>query len=134
MFWNRKKKEETDETTVVDSQVSSETQEDPAEDRQGFFARLAGGMTKTRDKLAGNLNNLFKENEIDEDFYEELEEILVMSDIGIHATQEILERLKENVKKNHVKERALCRELLMESIWSRWRLRIRIFPLKKTTA
>ncbi len=102
--------------------ASEETNEDAAAElteeapRQGFFARLAGGMTKTRDKLAGNLNNLFKENEIDEDFYEELEEILVMSDIGIKATEEILERLRENVKKNHVKERSLCKDMLIESI------------------
>ncbi len=103
---------------VEQEKQASNTAEEVAEEepKQGFFARLAGGMTKTRDKLAGNLSNLFKENEIDEDFYEELEEILVMSDIGIRSTEEILDRLKENVKKEHIKERALCRELLIGSI------------------
>lgn len=49
---------------------------------------------------------------IDDDFYEELEEILVMGDIGIRATEEIIENLKQKVKENHIKEPADCRELL----------------------
>ena len=53
---------------------------------------------------------------IDDDFYEELEEILVMGDIGIHATEEIIENLKKKVKENHIKEPADCRELLINSI------------------
>ena len=53
---------------------------------------------------------------IDDDFYEELEEILVMGDIGIRATEEIIENLKQKVKENHIKEPADCRELLINSI------------------
>ena len=88
-----------------------------AEEKKGFFKRLVSGLTKTRDNIVSGFDSIFSGfSHIDEDFYEELEEILVMGDIGIHATEEIIENLKKKVKENHIKEPADCRELLINSI------------------
>lgn len=86
-------------------------------EKKGFFRRLREGMAKTRNNIASGLNSLFHGfSKIDEDFYEELEEILIMADIGVATTDEILSNLREKVKENHIKEPEECRELLMESI------------------
>lgn len=86
-------------------------------EKKGFFARLKEGMSKTRKSLANGLDALFHGfSKIDEDFYEELEEILIMADIGVATTQEILEKLREKVKEQHLKEPMECRELLMETM------------------
>lgn len=88
-----------------------------AEEKKGFFKRLVIGLTKTRDNIVSGFDSIFSGfSHIDDDFYEELEEILVMGDIGIHATEEIIENLKKKVKENHIKEPADCRELLINSI------------------
>ena len=88
-----------------------------AEEKKGFFKRLVSGLTKTRDNIVSGFDSIFSGfSHIDDDFYEELEEILVMGDIGIHATEEIIENLKKKVKENHIKEPAGCRELLINSI------------------
>lgn len=83
----------------------------------GFFSRLKEGLTKTRNNIVGSIDAVFGGfSTIDEDFYEELEEILIMGDIGVNATEKILERLREQVKEKHIKEPAACKELLIESI------------------
>ena len=88
-----------------------------AEEKKGFFKRLVSGLTKTRDNIVSGFDSIFSGfSHIDDDFYEELEEILVMGDIGINATEEIIENLKKKVKENHIKEPADCRELLINSI------------------
>ena len=88
-----------------------------AEGKKGFFGRLVEGLTKTRNNIVFGIDSIFSGfSHIDDDFYEELEEILVMGDIGIHATEEIIENLKKKVKENHIKEPADCRELLINSI------------------
>lgn len=86
-------------------------------EKKGFFKRLVCGLTKTRDNIVSGFDSIFSGfSHIDDDFYEELEEILVMGDIGIRATEEIIENLKQKVKENHIKEPADCRELLINSI------------------
>lgn len=85
-------------------------------ENQGFFARLKAGLTKTRNQIASGLEAVFTASTIDEDFYEELEEILIMGDVGVHATQEIIEELKEHVKTAHLKHPEECREYLTDSI------------------
>ena len=88
-----------------------------AEEKKGFFKRLVSGLTKTRDNIVSGFDSIFSGfSHIDDDFYEELEEILVMGDIGIHATEEIIENLKKKVIENHIKEPVDCRELLINSI------------------
>ena len=88
-----------------------------AEEKKGFFKRLVSGLTKTRDNIVAGFDSIFSGfSSIDDDFYEELEEILIMGDIGVNATRDILERLKKQVKENHIKEPTACKELLIESI------------------
>lgn len=87
------------------------------EEKKGFFKRLVSGLTKTRDNIISGIDNIFKGfSHIDDDFYEELEEILVMGDLGIRATMDIIEDLKKKVKENHIKEPADCKQFLIESI------------------
>ena len=88
-----------------------------AEEKKGFFSRLVAGLTKTRDSIASVFDDIFIGfSSIDDEFYEELEEVLVMADIGIHTTEKIIEDLKVKVKENHLKEPAQCREYLIRSI------------------
>ena len=108
--------EETAEEPAADEEAE-EVSEEPAEPKKkGFFARLVAGMSKTRAGLADGLRSLFHGSKIDEDFYEELEEILIMADIGVATTGDILESLREKVKEQHIKEPAECRQLLMDTI------------------
>lgn len=86
------------------------------EKKKGFFARLREGLAKTRDNIARGFDRLFTANEIDEDFYEELEEILIMGDIGVNSTTEIIERLRDQVKERHLKKPVECKDLLIQSI------------------
>lgn len=88
-----------------------------SEEKKGFFARLKEGLTKTRNNIVSGIDSVFSGfSNIDDDFYEELEEILIMGDIGVKATNEILERLKVQVKQQHIKEPSECKQLLIDSI------------------
>ena len=88
-----------------------------AEEKKGFFKRLVSGLAKTRDNIVAGFDSLFSSySSIDDDFYEELEEILIMGDIGINATTSILEKLKEHVAEKHIKDPAECKQLLINSI------------------
>ena len=70
-----------------------------AEEKKGFFRRLVSGLTKTRQNIVSGLDSLFHGfSSIDEEFYEELEEILIMGDLGVKATYAILDDLREKVK------------------------------------
>ena len=87
-----------------------------SEEKKGFFGRLVAGLTKTRNSIASVFDIFSGFSAIDDDFYEELEEVLVMADIGIHTTETIIENLKAKVKENHLKEPSECREYLIQSI------------------
>ncbi len=88
-----------------------------SDENQGFFKRLVGGLTKTRNHIADGIEAIFNgASDIDDDFYEEIEEILIMADIGVHATSDIIERLRAQVKENRIKEPSECRQLLIDSI------------------
>ena len=88
-----------------------------AEEKKGFFKRLVSGLTKTRNSIVSGIDSIFHGfSNIDDDFYEELEEILIMGDLGVRATMDIIEDLKEKVKKNHIKEPIECKKFLIESI------------------
>ena len=87
------------------------------EEKKGFFARLKEGLNKTRNNIVSGIDSVFSGfSAIDDEFYEELEEILIMGDIGVNATSDILERLKAQVKERHIKEPAACKQLLIDSI------------------
>lgn len=82
-----------------------------------FFTKLKEGLSKTRKNITSGFNSVFSGFlGIDDDFYEELEEILIMSDIGVHTTEAILEKLKEQVKEQKIKEPMECRQLLIDNI------------------
>ncbi len=83
----------------------------------GLFERLKDGLAKTRNSFVSSLDAVFSSaSAIDDDFYEELEELLIMADIGVHATEEIIEGLQETVKERRIKEPAQCRDILIEQI------------------
>ena len=88
-----------------------------AEERKGFFRRLADGLAKTRNNIVSGMDAIFNGfSDIDDDFYDEIEETLVMGDIGINATTAIIENLKQKVKEQHIKDPHECKELLINSI------------------
>ena len=88
-----------------------------AEEKKGFFARLKEGLNKTRNNIVSGIDSVFSGfSAIDDEFYEELEETLIMGDIGGNATSDILDRLKKQVKEKHIKEPSDCRQLLIDSI------------------
>ena len=88
-----------------------------SEEKKGFFARLKEGLNKTRNNIVYGIDSVFSGfSAIDDEFYEELEEILIMGDIGVNATSNILDRLKQQVKEQHIKEPSACKQLLIDSI------------------
>ena len=89
------------------------------EKKGGFFSKLVKGLTKTMDNIVSGIDNIFSGfSSINDDFYEEIEETLIMGDLGIHATEKIIENLKEKVKENRIKDPAECKKYLIESIKS----------------
>lgn len=104
-FWKRRK--------------ANKAEGDPEEkeEKKGFFSRLVKGLAKTRNNIVSGIDSIFSSfSSIDEDFYEEIEEILIMGDLGVHATTEIIENLKAKVKELHIKDPAECKEHLISSI------------------
>ena len=88
-----------------------------AEEKKGFFRRLADGLAKTRNNIVSGMDAIFNGfSDIDDDFYDEIEETLVMGDIGINATTAIIDNLKQKVKEQHIKDPHECKELLINSI------------------
>ena len=86
-------------------------------EKKGFFKRLVEGLTKTRNNIVSGIDSIFSGfSAIDEDFYEEIEEILIMGDLGINATTAIIEDLKQKVKEQHIKEPSACKQILIDSI------------------
>jgi len=85
--------------------------------KKGFFSRLVEGLNKTRENIVSGMDSIFSGfSSIDEDFYEELEETLIMGDLGIKTTTTIMEDLRAKVKAQHIKEPSECRQLLIDSI------------------
>lgn len=88
-----------------------------AEGKKGFFGRLVEGLTKTRDNIISGMDSIFSGfSAIDDDFYEEIEETLIMGDLGIQTTMSIVEDLRKKVKEQHIKDPSECKTLLMESM------------------
>lgn len=88
-----------------------------AEGRKGFFGRLVEGLAKTRSNIVSGIDSIFSGfSAIDDDFYEEIEETLIMGDLGIQTTMSIVEDLRKKVKEQHIKEPAECRSILIESM------------------
>lgn len=108
---------EVEEISGAESIEEEAEENSETEKKQGFFSRLVAGLTKTRDSFVSGIDSIFSGfSAIDDDFYEEIEEILIMGDIGVRATQEILDNLQQKVKENHIKQPQECKELLIQSI------------------
>lgn len=89
------------------------------EKKKGFFSRLVQGLNKTRENIVSGIDSIFSGfSAIDDDFYEELEETLIMGDIGIQTTMTIMEDLRKKVKEQHIKDPSECKKLLIDSIRS----------------
>ncbi|MCI5699919.1 MAG: signal recognition particle-docking protein FtsY [Lachnospiraceae bacterium] len=92
-------------------------------EKVGFFKRLVQGLTKTRDNIVSGIDSIFNGfSTIDDDFYDEIEEILVMGDIGINTTNAIIEKLKDQVAEQKIKEPAQCKQILIDSIKEQMRV------------
>ena len=104
-------------------------------EKKGFFGRLIDGLTKTRDNLVSGIDSIFNGfSEIDEDFYEELEEVLIMADIGVTTTEKIIENLRQKVKEQKIKEIEVCRQLLIDSIKEQMRVDENAYDFEKETS
>jgi fused signal recognition particle receptor len=98
----------------LEAQMSAKEEK---QEKKGFFKRLVEGLSKTRNNIVSGLDSVFSGfSKIDEDFYEELEEILIMGDLGVRATEQILDELRYKVKENHIKDPQECKQLLIDSI------------------
>ena len=87
------------------------------EEKKGFFRRLFEGLSKTRNNIVSGIDAIFGGfSSIDEDFYEEIEEILITGDLGVQTTEAILDDLREKVQENGIRKPQECKELLIESI------------------
>lgn len=86
-------------------------------EKKGFFSRLKAGLSKTRKSIVHGIDSIFSGfSKIDDDFYDELEETLIMGDIGVKATEEIIDRLKSEVKEQRIKEPSECRQVVIDTI------------------
>lgn len=93
-------------------------------EKKGFFSKLVQGLSKTRNSIANGIDAIFSGfSSIDDDFYEELEETLIMADLGINTTTAIVENLRKKVKENKIKEPSECRELLINSMKEQMQLK-----------
>ena len=92
-------------------------------EKKGFFGKLVAGLSKTRDNIVSGIDSIFNGfSSIDDEFYGELEETLIMADLGINTTTAVIEDLQKKVKEQKIKQPAECRRLLMESLKDQMRL------------
>ncbi len=104
--------DQEDEKYVIDKSI-----DEVIEEKQNFFQKLVKGLSKTKSNIVGNIDNILKNfTKIDEDLFEELEEQLIIADIGVAATMDIINQLRESVKSGRIKEPAQIKEMLKEEI------------------
>lgn len=107
----------------IQEAVAEEVEKSEEKEKKGFFKRLFSGLEKTRNNIAKGIDSIFSSfSSIDDEFYEEIEEVLVMADIGVHTTNEIIENLRTRVKEEKIKEVSECKQLLIESIKSQMKV------------
>ncbi len=82
----------------------------------GIFSKIASALKKTKEGLSGALGALFSKNKIGEDFYEELEEILISSDISVTCTEDIVDTLRYRVKQDKIKDKDFVVETLRDAL------------------
>ena len=83
----------------------------------GFFDKLKQGLTKTKESINDKINNVFSNfRKVDEELLEELEEALIMSDIGIETSTKIISNLRDKIKKEKIEDEEQVKEALREEI------------------
>ena len=114
-----KKKEEKIEAVKLAEQVTAQApaqESTPAdEEKKGLFSRLWNGLSKTRTNVAGRVDELIEATEeIDEDFYEDLVDILIMSDMGVRTSDKVIEELKSRIEAQKITDARKAREILKQ--------------------
>lgn len=108
---------EAPEPVRPDEPEDREKAEPDPEPKKGFFARLKEGLDKTRRNIMDGVDSVLGSfTKIDEDLFEELEEALIMADLGVQTTMEIVNRLRNRVKKEHATDPSLVKGMLIEEI------------------
>lgn len=111
-------KEEIEVQEIKETEEISEVKDTEVIEKKGIFARLKEGLKKTSDSFTEKFDNLFKGSlKIDDDLYEELEEILITSDISFDTTLKIVENLKKNIKKKNINDVNLVKPELKEVLY-----------------
>ena len=111
-------KEEIEVQEIKETEEVSEVKDTEVIEKKGIFARLKEGLKKTSDSFTEKFDNLFKGSlKIDDDLYEELEEILITSDISFDTTLKIVENLKKNIKKKNINDVNLVKPELKEVLY-----------------
>ena len=106
-----------EEVSILEEVASEASESVEPITKMGLFSRLKAGLTKTRNNIVASMDSIFSnDDKIDEDFYDELEEILILGDIGVHTTENILDKLRGQVKSEHIKKKSECREFLINTI------------------
>ena len=110
--------EEIEVQDIVETEEVEEVKDTEVIEKKGLFARLKEGLKKTSDSLTEKFDNLFKGSlKIDDDLYEELEEILITSDISFDTTLKIVENLKKNIKRKNINDVNLVKSELKEVLY-----------------
>ncbi len=109
---------QADETSgAKNAQTAAGDAEQAAQDekKQGLFSRLWQGLSKTRGNVAGRVDELIEATEtIDEDFYEDLVDILIMSDMGVRTSDKVIQELKTRVARERITDAKKAREILKD--------------------
>ncbi|SET72390.1 MULTISPECIES: signal recognition particle-docking protein FtsY [Lacrimispora] len=104
-------------------------------EKKGFFGKLVAGLQKTRDNIIAGVDSIFSGfSAIDDEFYEEIEEILIMGDLGIQTTMSIMEDLRKKVKEQNIKDPMECKQLLMDSIMEQMDLGENAYEFEKRSS
>lgn len=110
--------EAVEETAAEPEAVPEEAPvQEPVKEKKGFFARLKEGLDKTRKNILGGVDTVLGSfTKIDEDLFEELEEALIMADMGVQTTMDIVENLRQRVKKERTTDPAVIKDMLIDEI------------------
>lgn len=106
-----------EETAAAELEAVPEEAPAPVKEKKGFFARLKEGLDKTRKNILGGVDTVLGSfTKIDEDLFEELEEALIMADMGVQTTMDIVENLRQRVKKERATDPAVIKDMLIDEI------------------
>ena len=116
--FGKKKREQEECAAVVESApaAAAPAQEEPVqEEKKGLFSRLWQGLSKTRTNVSGRVDELIEATEtIDEDFYEDLVDILIMSDMGVRTSDKVIEELKRRIEEQRITDARKARDILKQ--------------------